>query len=124
MRFHSTVEHLADGTSRVLYQGDDVTAAIKALEESIAEGKAFRVDRFFNPVPIQIRFPAQEKADAAKRAKASEVAKDTQVQLNAALAAAHRAQAEKLIAQAEKLEGPELEKTEPKAKKTEPKAKK
>jgi hypothetical protein len=109
MRFHSTVEHLADGTSRVVYQGDDVTAAIKALEKSVAEGKAIRVDRFFNPVPIQIRFPAQEKADGVKRSRAGQDAEAALRQRDADLAATHRAEAKKLLEKADRLEGVEPE---------------
>lgn len=101
---HIVVADFADGSTRTLYQGADSAAAEKARLAEIAKGEADAVVIFSHPTPLTVRYPAQEKKDAAQRALESER------QANAASASKQkaiedkRAESKRLAAEAKRLE--------------------
>ena len=104
MRLHLTVEHLEDGTSKVLYAGQEVLLAEKALAESVTRGEAVRTDVFFNPVPVSIRYPSADKKAIAQRAIEAQERAESAAKAKAAEIEQKRSQAKALTAEAKKLE--------------------
>lgn len=101
---HIVVVDLPDGSTETRYQGSNVIAAEKALAEAIAEGKGAAAVVFHHPIPSRIRYPLQEKQDAARRVKEAEEAANAEANRNTRVAQEKRDQAKKLNAEAKRLE--------------------
>lgn len=98
------VEDYPDDSSRVVYNGASSIEAQKALGISVEKGEAQAVLYFSHPMHNQVRYPLQEKAEVAERARQSELARNAEANRKTLQAQAKRDQAKKLAAEAAALE--------------------
>jgi hypothetical protein len=93
-----------DGKTVTLYQGPSSAEADRVLQAAVKEGKADSVIEFAHPLPSRVRFPAQEKADAERRAFQTEEAKNAGARQLQVQAQEKRERARQLTAEAKRLE--------------------